>query len=142
VAFEAADLLYKRSQLPKTHVDSLMELWAASLFEHGAAPPFASAHDMLKTIDSIHADLVLWSSFNISLTDETDSDAPSFEKDVYTVHLRDPHQLALEMLAREEFDGHFDDCAYQDFDTKGQRVYHEYMSAHHSWKRSVSIISL
>jgi hypothetical protein len=136
VAFDAADLLYRRSQLSKLHVDSLMQLWAASLFEHGASPPFSSTHDMLELIDSIKANVVKWQSFDITMLDESTPDTPSYEKDVYTVPFRDPHEIACEMLAREEFNGHFDDCAYQDFNAQNERVY---MSACHSWERSVSV---
>jgi hypothetical protein len=140
VAFEAVELLYKRSQLPLTHVDLLMELWAASLFEHGAEAPFSSAQEMLQIIDKIQADVVPWTSFETTM--EVEDDAPSFQKDVYTTYMRDPHALIKEMLGRTQFDGHFDDCAYLEYNTAGKRVYQEYMGANHAWSRSVSLMNI
>jgi hypothetical protein len=131
VALEAVELLYKRSQLPLTHVNSLMELWAASLFEHGAEAPFSSAQEMLQLIDAIQADVVPWNSFETTM--DISEDAPSFEKDVYTTYMRDPHALIKEMLGQTQFDGHLDDCAYLEYNKDGKRVYQEYMSANHAW---------
>jgi hypothetical protein len=136
VALEAVELLYKRSQLPLTHVDSLMELWAASLFEHGAEAPFSSAQEMLQLIDGIQANIVPWTSFETTM--DAQDDVPSFEKDKYTTYMRNPHELIKEMLGQAQFNGHFDDCAYLEYNKAGERVYQEYMGANHAWSRSVS----
>jgi hypothetical protein len=137
VAFEGAMFLYKQAHMPQAQVDVLMQLWAASLFEHGGDAPFDSSHDLLKTIDAIAADTVPWETHTFSFDGDNDGDLASFKKDTYIGYFRDPHELLLRALANPEFDGQFEDAAYQEFDAEDKRVFCEYMSANHAWKRSV-----
>ncbi|KAJ2999601.1 hypothetical protein NUW54_g6911 [Trametes sanguinea] len=51
VAFELADLLYRREQMPASNVKSLLQLWAVGLVEHGGRPPFASVANMYNVIN-------------------------------------------------------------------------------------------
>jgi hypothetical protein len=129
--------LYKQSRMPQAQVDVLMQLWSASLFEHGADGPFESSDTMLHVIDSIAADLVPWETHTFTFNNGNNDNAPSFMKDTYVGYFRNPHKLLIRALANLEFDGQFEDTAYQEFDDSGKRVFSEYMSANHSWKRSV-----
>ena len=51
--FETADLLYTRIQMSAPQINTLMDIWAATLLEYGARPPFDNCHSLYNTIDSI-----------------------------------------------------------------------------------------
>ncbi|TDL20259.1 hypothetical protein BD410DRAFT_815646 [Rickenella mellea] len=58
--FEVAEFTFKRAQMPQAQVDTLLELWAASLMEFGADPPFANHSKLHETIDSTKLGDVPW----------------------------------------------------------------------------------
>ncbi|PSR77799.1 hypothetical protein PHLCEN_2v7699 [Hermanssonia centrifuga] len=65
IAFETAEFLYKEEQMSQTKISKLMDLWAASLLEHGGTPPFSSHAKMYETIDSIVVGEVPWQTFSV-----------------------------------------------------------------------------
>jgi hypothetical protein len=138
LAFEAADFLYRRSRMPQAQVDVLMNLWAASMFESGYSPPFASNGGLLNVIDSIDDGVIPWEESEIDVSDTISTLSPSYMRDKYKIYYRNPHQLLLRMLRNREFHGQFDYAAYQRVDDNGKRRYCNVMSANHAWRRSVS----
>ncbi|KAL6307402.1 hypothetical protein BKA93DRAFT_727757, partial [Sparassis latifolia] len=52
VAFETAEFLYNREQMSAGNIDTILQLWAASLLQHHDDPPFANCKDLYNTIDS------------------------------------------------------------------------------------------
>ncbi|KAF9236807.1 hypothetical protein BU15DRAFT_88999 [Melanogaster broomeanus] len=69
IEFELAEFLFKRNQMSAKHIDTLLDLWAATLLEHGKQPPFANHRDLYNVIDSTPLGSVPWKSFTISYTE-------------------------------------------------------------------------
>lgn len=57
--FETAEFLFKKNQMSQGDINTLMDLWAATLLKHGDTPPFSNYQDMDKVIDSIPLGVVL-----------------------------------------------------------------------------------
>ena len=53
VEFETAEFLYCKTQMSTDNIDTLTNLWAATLLLHDDFPPFANHSDLYETIDSI-----------------------------------------------------------------------------------------
>ena len=62
--FEIADFLYRRNQMPRTQVDVLFDLWAASS-DNRTEPPFSSHNILYETIDSIKLGDLPWICFTV-----------------------------------------------------------------------------
>ncbi|KAG1802552.1 uncharacterized protein BJ212DRAFT_1449973 [Suillus subaureus] len=52
VAFETAEFLYTCNQMSAGQIDTLLDLWAATLIKHNDSPPFTGHHNLYETIDS------------------------------------------------------------------------------------------
>ncbi|KAG1775762.1 hypothetical protein EV702DRAFT_953773, partial [Suillus placidus] len=68
--FETAEFLYSRAQMSAPNINTLLDLWAASLLKHDDQPPFADNKDLHKTIDNIPIGGVNWQSFKIQYSGE------------------------------------------------------------------------
>jgi Plavaka transposase len=88
--------LYKRNQMSAGDIDTLLELWGASLLasESGAAPLFASHEDLYKTIDNAKVGDVLWSNFTVRYDGEVPVEPPSWMvKDFNVWYQNEPFTL-------------------------------------------------
>jgi hypothetical protein len=95
--------------------------------------------DLLAYIDSVPMADIPWQSFDVSYTEEIPAyGAPRWMFEKFECHFRDPRLLVRQMLANRNFDGHFDDAAYQKFNKKGKRTRKDFMSADYVWYQSVS----
>lgn len=65
--FELADFIYTRSQISAANLNTLLELWAASLVEAGGKPMFGSYKEMYWMIDNTRVGDVKWQSFMSSI---------------------------------------------------------------------------
>lgn len=67
LAFEIANLLYRRMKSSAGNSDNLLDLWKASLLEYGGPfAPFRDHKDLFKTIDSIPLGDVPWQCIEVS----------------------------------------------------------------------------
>lgn len=122
-------------------VDTMMDFWAASLLAHGGTSPFADHNDMLNVIDASIAGDVPWQSFKVTYNGDVPvNNLPNWMNRNYDVWFRDPHVVALNILASPDFAGEMDYVAYHEFNSKDLRVYKDFMSANWSWRHSVSNI--
>jgi len=48
------------------NINTLLDLWAATLLKHHDSPPFANHSDLYETIDSTPLGSVLWQSFSLT----------------------------------------------------------------------------
>ncbi|THG94792.1 hypothetical protein EW026_g6745 [Hermanssonia centrifuga] len=137
IAFELGEFLYKEEQMSQQKISKLLELWAASLLEHGGAPPFASQQHMYDTIDAITVGDVPWTTFSLKYLGEVpDGTIPSWMQADYKIHFRDPHLLAHQQLNNPGFKDGFDPIPRRDFDCNGNQVYNDFMSGNWSWKQA------
>ncbi len=134
---ELGEFLYKEEQMSQRKINKLLELWAASLVEHGATPPYTSQQQMYDTIDAITVGDVPWETFSLKYSGEVpDGVTPSWMLANYEIHFRDPHLLARQQLNNPAFKDGFDPIPRRDFDCKGDRLYSDFMSGSWSWKQA------
>jgi hypothetical protein len=123
-------------------IDTLLELWAASLLEAGGTAPFTNHRHLYKMIDSAKLGDVPWQKFNMVYDGEVPSlKPPSWMTAKFQVWFRDPHIVVKDMLGNTEFDGEMDTTPYRDYDDMG-RQYQNFMSGNWAWTQAVcSVLS-
>ncbi|KAF9455822.1 hypothetical protein BDZ94DRAFT_1356091 [Collybia nuda] len=136
VEFEVADFLYRRNQMPGTHIDDLLDLWAASLRD-GDEPPFANHNDLYSTIDAIRRGGKPWSSFAVQYSGNIpDEEPPPWMVADYEVWYCDPRAVIRNQLANLDFVGEIDVAPLQEFGANGERVWSNFMSRNWSWNQA------
>lgn len=122
------------------HIDELLSLWAATLVEHTANPPFESHGDLYSTIDATPLGDCPWQSVTLHYNGERpENDVPSWMTSDYDVWFRNPLRLLENMVSNPDFDGEFDVTPLQERDTAGNHRFQNFMSGNWSWKQAVSI---
>jgi hypothetical protein len=138
VAFELANFLYRREQMSAGNIDTILELWAASLASHNDSPPFANHQNLYNTIDATPIAGVPWQSATLSYDGLRPEQPPSWMESEYTIWFRDPRLLFKNLLENPDFSKSFDYTPYQQYDNKGKRRYEHFMSGDWAWKQAVS----
>jgi Plavaka transposase len=143
VAFELAEFLYTRNQMPGQQIDTLMDLWMSSMLPHGAEAPFKSAKDMYQTIDASTIGDVKWESFKLKYEGIKPAEkTPLWMDEDYEVWYRNPHKIVKNILANTTFDGEVNTTPYRAYDTSGDRQYGNFMSGDWAWRQAVRDCSL
>ncbi|KAI0732760.1 hypothetical protein C8Q72DRAFT_773966, partial [Fomitopsis betulina] len=138
IEFETGEFLFKKVQMSRGDISTLMDLWAASLIAFGAQPPFANTADMLAVIDSIQHGDAPWCSFTVQYTGPlpANGDMPTWMTQVYTVWTRDPCTLVRLLLDNEDFDGEIDYTLYCEMDEEGQQRLTNFFSGNWAWRQA------
>ena len=141
--YEAAQFIFHQAKLSTRNIDTLCDLWAATLLEHGDTPPFANHTDLFNTIDSTPLGDVPWQTFplnyNLNAAGEAPDDVPSWMTSVYNVWFRDPRQVVRNMIDNPDYSNQFDSAPTRIFDSKGHRQYQDFMSGDWVWEEAVSL---
>lgn len=134
--FEIADFLYRRNQMPGTHIDDLMALWAA---KEDSEPPFASTDHLYQTIDSTTLSDAPWESFSVKYQgpEPAEGAAPWMSQE-FDVWCRNTRTVIRNQLDNPDFANEIDYSAKQVFGADGQREYSDMMSGNWAWQQSVS----
>ncbi|KIM61072.1 hypothetical protein SCLCIDRAFT_78787, partial [Scleroderma citrinum Foug A] len=66
--FELADFLYTHNQMSTSHINTLLDLWAASLIEVSRPTLFSDHKQMYQTIDNTELSDIKWQSFVVKYT--------------------------------------------------------------------------
>ena len=142
--FETADLLYTRIQMSAPQINALMDLWAATLLEHGARSPFDSCHSLYNTIDSIPLGDVKWQRFKVQYTGEIPTlNPPSWMQQSYEVWYRDVQEVVHRILGNPSYADDLDLRPFREFSSEGdQRQYCDFMSGDWAWDQAVSVLLL
>ncbi|KIN97816.1 hypothetical protein M404DRAFT_39480, partial [Pisolithus tinctorius Marx 270] len=136
--FELAEFLFKHAEMPANQIDTLLEIWAASLLELGGNPLFANHTDLYRVIDSMSVGAVKWENFKI--TYKRKRDAP-WMFDIYDVWYRDPRRVIHNLLGHADLKDQMDFMPYREFDaTSDQRRWEDFMSGDWAWDKSDKII--
>jgi hypothetical protein len=143
IAYELGQFLFKKNQTSQSEIDSLMEIWAASLLQatkgdtEAAQPPFTNHKDLHAIIDSIPLGNVCWESFTASYDGEKPENAPSWMGAGYEVFYRNPRHVVEQLLKNPDFKDEFDYAPRRD--TKdGKRCFKDFMSGNWVWDQAVS----
>ncbi|KAI5991885.1 hypothetical protein EDD15DRAFT_2388391 [Pisolithus albus] len=135
--FELADFIYTRSQISAANLNTLLELWAASLVEAGGKPMFGSYKDMYRTIDNTRVGDVKWQSFTVKYTGDVVADPVPWMHDEYDVWFRDPLEVVRNMLANPEFANNMDLQPFREYHTADStRRWQDFMSGDWAWRQA------
>jgi hypothetical protein len=138
VEFETAEFMYCRNQMSAGNIDTLLELWAASLIQFDGTPPFANHCDLYKTIDNIRVGGVPWNSFPVHYEgDVPATELPSWMVADVEVWYCDPHEVIKNVLANTDFDGEMDVAPFREYNTDGEQQYQNLMSGDWAWNQAV-----
>ncbi|KAF8553040.1 hypothetical protein OG21DRAFT_1477479 [Imleria badia] len=126
--FELADFLYTRCQMPGVQIDTLLDIWAASLIEA----------DVYHTIDRIELGDVKWDNFTVRYTGDRPADGtPPWMDNKYEVYFRNPHKVAQDILGNPNLSTEMDYCPYREFSsTTDERQWCDFMSGDWAWNQA------
>ena len=140
-AFETARFLFTRNQMSASHIDTLLDLWAATLIKHNDAPPFATHDDLYSTIDATPLGDVPWESFSMTYTgDKPAEDVPPWMDSTYDVWFRDPRLLVQNLLSNPDFDGEMEYVPYRDYMEENNRCWKNFFSGDWAWNQAVRFV--
>ena len=125
--------------MSKGHINRLMEIWSANMQE--GTSPFSNCKHLQTRIDSIEVGDVPWKSFSCKYRGTVMEESPTWMKQEYEVHCRDPLEVVKNILANTEFDESLDYAPYKEYGTDGQRQFHDLMSANWAYDEAVSFRS-
>ncbi|KAG2106772.1 uncharacterized protein F5147DRAFT_746201 [Suillus discolor] len=136
-AFETVEFVFTRNQMSAKQIDTLLDLWVATLIKHNDAPPFANHKDMYATIDATPLGDTPWKSFTMCYNGvRPEQDIPPWMDGKYDVWYRDPLQMVRSMLANSELDGGIEFSPYRDYTTENKRYWKNFMSADWAWNQA------
>jgi hypothetical protein len=131
LAFEWAHEYYVELKASKKRIAKGLELWRAALLK-GDVPsdvPWKSAQEMYDTIDAIQEGDNPWLTYEFRYAGPRPaSTAPQWMDATYELNVRDVLVLLEEMLSNKDFDGHFDTTPFRNYNSKGERVWSNFMS--------------
>ena len=140
-AYELADLLFRRNQMPEDQINDLMQIWARTL-PVDEDPPFANAPHLYATIDATVLGHIPWelvsAEFQTDNLDEEDINTP-WKMKSYDIWFRGPLKIIKVQLGRRDFVGEIDFALKQvrDGETNVRR-YQDFMSGEWAWDQVVS----
>ena len=137
--FETARFIYCQAKMSTRNIDTLLDLWAATLLKHDDTPPFANHTDLFNTIDSTPLGDVPWQTFSLNFNGEVPDDAPSWMSSSFDVWYRDPHLVVKNMIDNPDYGSNFDSAPTQAFDSKGHRQYQDFMTGDWVWDEAVCV---
>ncbi len=140
IQFETAEFLYKRTQMSQGNVDFLMDLWAASLLQHGSVPSFAKFKHMHELIDSTPLGDAPWATMEASFVGDLPNNPPSWMTAKYELCFRDPRVCTRNMLANPDFVNEFDAVPYREYNGWMRQWYCDLLSGDWSWRQAVGTI--
>jgi hypothetical protein len=120
-------------------INTLLDLWAATLLKSGDKPPFADCRDLYKTIDSTPIGDVKWESFSVQYTGEKPQcNTPPWMVESYNVWYRNPHEVIRNMLANPDYATEMDYRPYREYSTDDdERQWQDFMSGDWAWNQAV-----
>jgi hypothetical protein len=127
-----------RNQMSAGQIDTLLDLWAATLIKHDDSPPFVSHRDLYDTIDATPLGDVSWESFSMSFNGVKPAEnVPPWMDGTHDVWFRDPRLLIHNMLANPDFDGEIEYTPYRDYNGDNKRCFKNFFSGNWAWNQAV-----
>jgi hypothetical protein len=140
VDFELTEFLYTKVQMSGNAIDTLSQLWCASLINHGICPNdinlFKWNDSLLVTIDLTPVGDVPWQGFTLSYDGPRPLNAPEWMTTSHNIWFCDPLQLVHNLLANWDFENEFDYMPFWEFNAKKKRCWQDFMSDNWAWKEA------
>ncbi|KAG1813895.1 uncharacterized protein BJ212DRAFT_1447696 [Suillus subaureus] len=110
-------------------INTLLDLWAATLIKHQDSPPFTGHWDLYETIDSTPLGNVTWETFSMSYNGEKPANnVPPQMAAKYNMWFCDPHLLVHHMLSNPDFTMEIKYVPYQDYTNEDKCCYKNFFS--------------
>ncbi len=145
LAFDWAYYHYVRLQSSKSDILEGLDLWRATVIKHESKHqssagdvPWRDADALYQTIDAIQTGDAPWTCYEFSYDGPKPPTPPAWMEQTYQLNTRNALLVLEQQLATAEFHGQADYVPYQEFDTKGDRVYSNLMSGHWAYCEAVS----
>ncbi|KAI6100515.1 hypothetical protein F5141DRAFT_1009290 [Pisolithus sp. B1] len=137
--FKLADFLFTHAKMPARKIDTLLDIWAASLIGLGGQPLFTNHTDLYCVIDSTRTGDVKWDNFTIQYTGEEQGGEPApWMSNTYEVWYQDPCEVIHGILVSSEFTDSLDFVPYWEYNTSNdQRCWQDFMSGDWAWEQAV-----
>ncbi|KAJ3519266.1 hypothetical protein NM688_g9324 [Phlebia brevispora] len=136
IQFETAMLLFERTKMSQKNVNTLLELWAASLIQYGGVPPFTDCNDLHAKIDATPLGDAPWTSFKTKFTGTLPENPPSWMTAEYEVWHRNARVCARNMISNPDFAEEFDVAPYREWDNTFERRYNNLFSGDWAWRQA------
>ncbi|KIJ16151.1 hypothetical protein PAXINDRAFT_32952, partial [Paxillus involutus ATCC 200175] len=134
--YQLVDFIYRHNEMPATHIDELMHIWAAN--DSNGTPPFANHEEIYKTINMIAEGDAPWECLSIQHVDvdhpADDHTVPPWKRANYEFWCRPIKPLLKHQISNPEFKGHIDYAPRQVFGDRHQCVWSDFMSGNWAWK--------
>ena len=142
-SFELAEILYTTTSLSNNSIDTLLDLWSATLVPHNDTAPFTDHKHIHSTIDAIKLDSVPWRSYTARYNGirPEDGPAPEWMDADYHLWYRDPRKVIHNILANPDLVDGIDYVPYNEFENDKRR-YCDFMSGNWAWEQCVCIFLL
>jgi hypothetical protein len=136
--FLLAEHLYAKYRSSGRLTDELLSIMLA---KHEDAAPFKDHKELYEAIDAIAVGEAPWIDweYDDAAGEEISADSPSWKRKKHLVRYRDPLKVVKNMLQNESFDGEFDYVPFSEINKKGNRNYHDLMSAQWAWEEAVRL---
>lgn len=120
------------------HIDTLLDIWSASLATHGADSPFTSVDQLYNMIDASPLGDVPWESFSLR-HNGTKIPGVTWMDQEFDVWFCDPRALIQNLIKNPDFNNEFDYVPYHEYDHDGNHCFHDFMSGDWAWRQAVSL---
>jgi hypothetical protein len=117
-----------------SNINSLLNIWAATLALHNDDPPFRNHTDLYNTISSIPISDVPWESFTVKYDGDIPNGKRSPWMDEFEVWFCNPRELVHNVLTNPDFNSEFDCSPFYEYDTDNNHHFHNFMSGNWVWK--------
>ena len=134
-AFELAEFLYSREQMPAAKIDELLAIMASM---YDKVPLFHSHKDMYDMIDATRHGDSSWQSFSVTYSGAMPDDPPTWMIAEYDVWFRDPKVVLEHQLMKPDFKNEIDYAAKVGIDEDGHCEVCDLMSGQWAFDQSVS----
>lgn len=106
-----------------------IDIWAASVIQHGGDVPWQSAEGLYATIDAIQLGNAPWALWKVQYQGLCPKDmAPKWMDETYEPVMQNTSVVLQNMLATTEFKGKINYTPYCQFDSPQRRVWSKLMS--------------
>ena len=119
-------------------VNQGLDLWAASVLQHGGTPTWKSATELYDNIDKIQHGSAPWRTYSFCYSGPLPPAPPRWMTCTYELCTRDAHQVLQHQFANPDFKDKVNYTPYRQFNKAGKRIWSNFMSGDWAWKQAVS----
>ena len=139
IEFDFAWYHFEEQESSARQLYTALELWAASVLEHGGTTPWRTPKDLHDTIDEIQLGISPWKSYSIRYQGPLPAGTPpKWMTQTYELCVCDARQVLHHQFQTPDFKDKINLVPYQQFNKAGKRVFSNLMSGEWAWRQAVS----